>query len=375
MKYEVVDQPLQNRSHSKLIINCRNNMDITKLNFLSREDYQLNGSIDIGEEVFLASINGGEIILYHFNKPGFYKVEIDSKKMLFVQKDDVPEYKWKSGVTLFLDRVNRNYICKVKGKDEVFSFEPNFPISYRWFDCGILFYQNNEKENSWIKCLNPDGGSEKWKKQFAWQFARLEAYDNLIVLEYHAYDKIRTDEGYEGERDWYDPNKYTIVLDGDTGEEIWQYPNGYHQIDYEKGIVLIGNINSRLSSGKIESLSVVELKINDGNVLSEVVVRPAIERVTNFHFVDESGIYYTSHDGSFGKISKTDGTILWEFDLIDDKGEKRELTDWLLLGNGNLVLQAMPNHPNGDLTCVFNPEENMEYSRVKNGIRITTDYA
>lgn len=64
-------------------------MDITKLNFLSREDYQLNGSIDIGEEVFLASINGGEIILYHFNKPGFYKVEIDSKKMLFVQKDDV----------------------------------------------------------------------------------------------------------------------------------------------------------------------------------------------------------------------------------------------------------------------------------------------
>jgi len=30
----------------------------------------------------------------------------------------------------------------------------------------------------------------------------------------------------------------------------------------------------------------------------------------------------------------------------------------------------MPNHPNGDFTCIFNPEENLEYSKVKDGIRI-----
>ena len=145
---------------------------------------------------------------------------------------------------------------------------------------------------------------------------------------------------------------------------------GYHQIDHQRKVVLIGNINSRLSNGKIESLSLVKLNIRDGNVLTNVEVIPSIERVPNFHFVDEIGIYYTSHDGSFGKISKTDGAILWEFDLIDNKGEKRKVSDWLLLGNGNLVLQAAPNHPNGELTCIFNPEENLKYSKVKNGIRV-----
>ena len=84
---------------------------------------------------------------------------------------------------------------------------------------------------------------------------------------------------------------------------------------------------------------------------------------------DKIGILYTTHQGSFGKVSKTTGTILWEFDLIDPQGPKRKLSDWLLLGNGNLVLQAMPNHPNGDLTCIFNPEENIAFSKIKDGQR------
>ena len=363
MNYKVVDHPLQNRSYSDLIINCKNSKEQTEINFLNRKDYKLIGSVVILEETFVSSINSSEIILYHFNKPGYYKIDIDTKDKLFVQKDLVPEYTWESGVILCLDRVNRLYKCIVEDGKEVFSFEPKYPISNQWFMYGVLFYQNDRKENNWIKCLDSNGGQERWKVKFPWKFVRLETHKNLIVLEYHAYDKIRTDEGYKGERDWYHPNRYTVVLNGDTGQELWRHPYTYTKIDSTSNTILFGG----------EIFREVELK--SGRVITEVQVNPYNSSGCLPHFTDGDSIYYLSNDHSFGKVSKLDGVILWEFDLIDDKGEKRKLSDWLLLGNGNLVLQAMSNHPNGNLTCVFDPKENLQYSKVKDGRRISSDYA
>ena len=339
---------------------------------LSTEDYSEVAHIEISYNVYSYLKDG--LYFYHSKDKSIKLLDVDSFRISNIPGHLFPKYKWED-LICHHNLLSKEYEVFSKQGDKTFEFKYQNPLATNFINSGILLYQNNEKKNNWIRCLNPDGGSEKWKKEFSWQFVRLETYDNLIVLEYQAYDKIRTDKGYEGERDWYNPDKYTIVLDGDTGVEIWRYPNSYHQIDYEKGVVLIGNVKSRLPSGKIESLSAVELNIRDGNVLTNVEVTPSIERVPNFHFVDESGIYYTSHDGTFGKISKTAGAILWEFDLIDEKGEKRQLSDWLLLGNGNLVLQAMSNHSNGNLTCIFNPEENLEYSKVNNGERISPDYA
>src|SRR5690606_22043526 len=153
----------------------------------------------------------------------------------------VPEFGWSSGIVLNLDRKECVYKCLTENNEEVFVFEPKYPLSYKWFKYGILIFSNNEKENNWIKCLDPDGGKEKWKVDFPWQFVRLETYKNLIVLEYQAYDTIRTDKGYEGERDWYNPNRCTIVLNGETGEELWKLRFVYSRIDHEKGVVLSGN--------------------------------------------------------------------------------------------------------------------------------------
>lgn len=362
MNYKVVDYSLQNRSYSDLIINCKNSKEQTEINFLNRNDYNFVGSVSILEETFLSFINGGEIILYHFNKPGYYKVDIATKDKLFVQKDLVPEYTWESGVILYLDRVNRCYKCILDDGKEVFSFESKYPISNQWFKHGVLYYQNDGKENNWIKCLDPNGGQEKWEVNLPWKFVRLETHKSIIVLEYHAYDKIRTDEGYKGERDWYHPNRYTIVLNGDTGQELWRHPFTYTKIDRTSNTILFG--------GEIFK----EVELNSGRVITEVQVRSYNNSGCLPHFTDDAGIYYLSNDHSFGKVSKSNGTVQWEFDLIDDKGEKRKLSDWLLLGNGNLVLQAMPNHHNGDLTCIFNPEENLEFSKVKEGVRLDTAY-
>lgn len=358
MNYKLVDYPLQNRSYSDLIINCRNTKEETELSFLSRNDYNLVGSFDIKEETFISSINKGEIILYHFSKPGYYKVDIDAMDKLFVQNDLVPEYTWESGVILCLDRVNRFYKCIVEGGKEVFSFEPKYPISNQWFKYGILFYQNDGKENNWIKCLNPNDGHDLWKIELPWQFVRLESYQGLLILDYHAYENIRTDEAHNGERDWSNPSRYTIAINGETGDELWRRPFSYSKLDRDRGVILSGNDNNLL-----------EVQVDTGEIISDIEINLPTHLGYNPHFTDDDGIYYLTQDHSFGKASKSDGTILWEFDLFDEKGEKRKLSDWLLLGNGNLVLQAMPNHPNGDLTCIFNPEENMEFSKVKKWLK------
>jgi len=334
---------------------------------LSKNDYHELKHIDLWYNV---SSNFEECkYFYHTRDNIIKKLDINTFQISTFPGHHFPKYKWED-ILCYHNLLTKQYeVFNSKG-EKVLEFKYHHPIIAKFISSGILIYQNNEKENNWIKCLNPDGGDEIWKVEFSWQFVRLETFDNLIILEYHAFDKIRTDKGHAGERDWYNPDRYTIVLNGDTGEEIWRYSNSYHHIDYENEAVLIGNIKSFLPNGKIEKLSVVELDIYNGNVLTEIEVKPPIERIHDLHFVDGVGIYYTSHDGSFGKINKADGAILWEFDLVDNKGEKRKISDWLLLGNGNLVLQTLPNHPNGDFTCIFNPIENMEYSNVIDGVRL-----
>ncbi len=337
------------------------------LMIFSKDSYEIISSIKLHYNV--SAYFEKHIYFYHTEDKNIKRLDIESLNISDFDGYLFPQINWGSS-DCYHNIESKKYEVYSKNHQKLFEFKYEYPIVTKLIYSGILIFQNSEKENNWIKCLDPNGGKEKWKVDFPWQFVRLETYKNLIVLEYQAYDNIRTDKGYEGEIDWYNPSKYTIVLNGDTGEEVWKYPNGYHHIDHENEVVLLGNVNSRLPSGKIESLSVVELSIKNGKILTEVEVRPAIERVPNFCFVDDTGIYYTSHDGSFGKINKANGSILWEFHLIDNKGEKRKLSDWLLLGNGNLVLQAMPNHPNGDILCIFNPWDNMEYSRVKEGKRI-----
>ena len=56
------------------------------------------------------------------------------------------------------------------------------------------------------------------------------------------------------------------------------------------------------------------------------------------HFVDEEGIYYTTHQGAFGKVDKVNGQILWEFDLIDEKGEKQKAFGLVTIGKWQFSL-------------------------------------
>lgn len=309
------------------------------------------------------------IYLYHTKDKRIKRLAIESLDILDIEGHLFPQINWVN-LNCFLNIQTKKYEVYSKNGHRVFEFKYEYPVVTKFIASGILLFQNNEKSNNWISCLSPDGGNEKWKKEYLWQIVRLDTYENLIILEYHAYNNIRTDKGYEGERDWYHPSRYTIVLNGETGEEVWKYPNSYHYIDFVSGVILTGKVNQILSNGKIESLSAIELNIENGAILTEIEVIPTIEDGFQCHFIDNEGIYYISYNHSFGKISRINGFILWEFDLIDNQGEKRRISDWLLLGNGNLVLQTMPNHPNGDFTCIFNPNENMEYSKVKDGQRV-----
>ncbi|SMG52298.1 hypothetical protein SAMN05661096_03909 [Marivirga sericea] len=229
----------------------------------------------------------------------------------------------------------------------------------------LFFYKNfiieaemfHKKQNNWLKCIEPSTGNEKWRLDFEWQIVRCEAYQHLLILDYNHYE-LRTDKGYEDQMNWENPIKYTIAINAETGDEAWRHNFRYNTIDYENGLVLSGGHTAK------------SVDMATGKLTRDVTIIPEDLYGYRLRFSDEEGFYYIHHRGSFGKISKTSGNVLWEFDLLDEQGAKRKLTDWLLLGNGKLVLSTLPNHPNGDFTCIFDPEENMEYSNIIDGKRV-----
>lgn len=355
MKYSKTEYKLQGNFYKNGIISYNPQKTKTEINLLSKVDLSIFSNLELDSETFLSSIGNDRIILYHFKKEGYYKVNLKNNSFEFIKNHLVPEYVWNDGIILFLDRKQKNYKC-IKDNKLLYEFTPTYPIVNNWNKFGVIQYMNDEKSNNWLKCLDPNGGKEKWKKELQWQIIRCEQYDNLLILDYHAYENKRTDEGYEGEIHWAKPNIYTIVLDAETGTEIWKKKFHYSVIDKTHGAILSD-----------ENDKVFELDIRTGNTITETKVTPDSGTGHFPHFVDKEGIYYINDNGSFGKINKQTGIIEWEFDLKDEKGEKRKLSDWLLLGNGQLVLQTMPNHPNGDFTCIFDPLENLEYSNIKNG--------
>lgn len=71
------------------------------------------------------------------------------------------------------------------------------------------------------------------------------------------------------------------------------------------------------------------------------------------------------YNGKFGKVNKYNGIIEWEFDLIDKLGVKRKIIDWNLLLNGSLIIKVMLNYKNGDIICIFNLKENINYLKIE----------
>lgn len=369
MKYELVGNRIQGRSISNCYLSCKSSKENTEISLLSTIDYAEKSLIIIKEETFITAIDDDFIILYHFNKPGYYKVDIKKNRTEFIVSDLVLGYKWSSGIILYIDRNELSYKCYSISNELLFEFKTNPTVAHRWFYYGILKFVMNSKEKSWISCLDPNGGKEIWRVDFDWKISRLEIHKDLIVISYHSYERFRTDDGYEGQRHWYNPYKYTIVIDGSTGKEIWRFDEDYHYIDFDNEVVLLTK-NHEVIDGKIQSMSVIELDIYTGKELTSVLLSPVKSFGVIPSFVDNEYIYYKVYKGPFGKISKKTGKIVWEFDLIDPNGDKRMVNDWILLGNGKLVLQPPPNQKNGYFTCIFDPDENMQFANIIDGVSL-----
>ncbi|HMT71199.1 MAG TPA: hypothetical protein PKD16_13625 [Saprospiraceae bacterium] len=306
-------------------------------------------------------------IFFYFRDSNDSKIKrlaVNDFTILEIEGSLFPKFNWINFKGFFNIETQKYEIFDKNGQSV---FESNFyPPPMKFANFGILTFIMNSKENSWISCLDPNGGKEMWRLDFDWNITQLEIHKNLIVIAYHAYERFRTDEGYEGQRNWYNPYKYTIVIDGSSGKEIWRFDEQYEYIDFNNEVVLLKK-KHEVIDGKIRSMSVIELDIHTGKELTNVLLSPIKPFGVIPSFVDNEFIYYKVYKGPFGKISKKTGKIVWEFDLIDPYGDKRMVNDWILLGNGKLVLQA-PSNQNGTFTCIFDPEENMEFANIIDGV-------
>jgi outer membrane protein assembly factor BamB len=256
---------------------------------------------------------------------------------------------------LFYNPSQKVYFC-YSNDSQVYKFDRESGIEYMFFRTSILQIKMRDSTNSWIKCIDGNNGNEKWTAKYPWRIARCEQFHNVLVVDYHAYENIRDDEGYEGQIHWSRPNIYTIVIDIETGHELWRKQIAHSKVDKQHGIILGGD------------RKILELDILSSAVLSEVDVVPDSYGGYFPHFVDEDSIYYTADKGAFGKIRKSDGVIVWEFQFEDDRGEKRKLSNWLLLSNGKLILESMIGEES--FSCIFDPRENLEFATIRNGIKL-----
>jgi outer membrane protein assembly factor BamB len=338
--------------------------------FVSKYDYSVLYKLKGSYNSYLFSDYGIFINEYE-NK--YLKLYLDTYEIVDLNREDLKIFE---GI---------NFSIYKEGELFSFSsFDGKSEYKYSWKDnnygkifigYGILEYFNNEKSNTWLRLLNPLTGHELWKTTYEWQILDVKEYDGVITLTYKDYSPLRSDEGYEGQRDWHNPIIYNIAIDAETGKELWRLHRpmwGIHySIDKERSAYLCMQVTQyNQQYGRIEKASVLELDLKTGSTITSLDVQPVDAMGFLPKFGDDEGIFYRNHYGSFGKIRRKDGTVLWEFDLVDEQGAKRIALDWVKLGNGKLVITTPPNHKNGDLTCIFDVEENMSEASVVNGVRV-----
>ncbi|MCO5278816.1 MAG: hypothetical protein M9911_12565 [Saprospiraceae bacterium] len=357
MKYNLVEN-LGLINWQSRIITYKNDTDTIyqiRLNY----DYSVWCEENFGEKRFAVHYYNDVIILSDLKD---YHVVIDlSRYIFFVQKGnkytinvfDDTELKYSPSIkeyTLY----KKNRIVNTILKQSDLEYLLIFPY--------LLEYKKGEKKSQ-VYSRSIRNNDIIWTILLNGEIINSVQYETFVIIDLIGYNSVSTDSDNVVKSDWSHPSYRTICLNYETGVKLWQIDGKLIKIDNLLGSVLISSKN------------ILEIKISNGEIISNINLPFDDNEGSLPHFADKDCIYYLTNDHSFGKINKITGEIQWEFQLLDEKGQKRMLSNWLLLGNGNLVLQTMPNHPNGDFTCIFNPEENLEYSKVKDGIRIPPPHA
>jgi len=129
---------------------------------LSKFDYQEKKHVDLFYNV---SSNFNDCkYFYHTRDNIIKKLDIYSFHITIVSGHLFPKHKWLNFIC-YHNLLSKQYEIHSLQGNKTFDFKYQHPIVTKFIDSGVLLYQNSEKENNWIKCLDPNGGVEKWKKE------------------------------------------------------------------------------------------------------------------------------------------------------------------------------------------------------------------
>lgn len=328
--------------------------------FVSKYEYSICKKHEYSNIYFFKN----KVLLQKNNNKIIDELDPFTFKIKTIEFKNLPIFEWGN---FYL--IRENDLFKVISNTDTLLYE--FTWGYnnagaRFIEAGILEYFDNTSRNNWLRLIDPATGQQVWRVDYPKAISYLTEYDGVIVFTYIDYrDDVMALT--------YDPS-YIVALNAQTGEELWRISRGGYlnfTLDKDHGVVLCMQVLDKSKEyGHIIAAQALEIDLHTGLFLSSPTVTLMEHHGFEPKFVDETAFYYTNDLGSFGKIKKSDGLVEWEFDLIDDKGSKRKVQDWLKLGNGKFVLQTPPNHKNGDFSCIFDPAENMEHASVVNGVRL-----
>lgn len=362
MKYTELNIEYQESVVNDLLISIEHReKSETCVYFLSKNDFSIINSVLIGDLVHLVSTIDNCLNFYHYQLNYYYKINIENFKCERIESDLTPEYLYVNGSIQFLDNSNKIYRIKSKGSETYLMFKPEKEYGHKWIKNGILKYSNAEKSNNWIVLMEPESRKEKWKIQLEWKITQIETFSSLILINYEKYDKLRSDKGYEGERDWYNPSKETLIINSSNGDIVKSLNFEFYKIDRESNVLLSYVTVTRLSNGytndsffHIQSLiNLKEEKRIDFKHSHNSVLYPM--------FQTDDSLYYKKHKGEIGQVDKVSGELNWEFIITDQNGKTYNVDTFRKLENQNIILRTTKTQQ-ASISLIFNPKENLEFN-------------
>lgn len=299
-----------------------------------------------------------EQYIIFYSEELYYKLNLKNNTLTCINSDLILRYCW-DDTNCLIDFKKREFgFYDISSNKKNFSLkirDQNFKIFFTKY--GIIKISNKEKIDNYIILIDKKDGSELWTYLVSENISKVELFEDLLILTCKKYN-LRTDSGYEGEIDWHNPEVFVVVFDTEIGKEKWRAQGGYHNIDKIRNCILSGGTR------------VIEYDLLTGAVICEqLVTKEGDNWIESVYYADNEGFYYRDIKGFFGKVRKSDGVVEWEFYLYDENMVKRQIGDFVLLGNGKFVLKTGPLS-DANIMCIFDPMENLDFAHIRNGRKV-----
>lgn len=218
------------------------------------------------------------------------------------------------------------------------------------YSFGSIIRESFSEDISYLKLIDLFTYQPKWEQKYI-KVVNLRSYEDKIIIK------------YVSKRDKYGWDEYRVrCIEASTGATLWEYDADILSVYEEIGQACCLKHEKIKGTQLIKSVKVAFIDILTGNMANSYFINPHREDVwiSEGRLMGNYRNYGTTKRAS-GIFDIQNGKIKYEFLFADKKGKPLNVSNYYLLGNGNIYLITWDN------AYIINPEENKDFAIVWDG--------